>query len=185
MRDEADEARLEALKKEFIAVFPDTEVSNPHIENADDPEKPLKLSCHIKIPGYAQRTGKRLLLQPLIFQRGVPPLFAATDRHYPVNFRYAWMEQDTVSITLPPGFALDNAGNPGPFDFGPPGSYQLKMSVKDHRELTVFREFVFGKGGSLTYGVKLYPALKGVFDEIHRRDDVTISLKQAPAQAAQ
>jgi hypothetical protein len=31
----------------------------------------------------------------------------------------------------------------------------------------------------------LYPALKGVFDEIHRRDDVTISLKQAPVQAAQ
>ena len=185
MQDEAEAAQLEALKKEFTAVFPDTEVSNPHIENADDPEKPLKLSCHIKIPGYAQRTGKRLLLQPLIFQRGVAPLFAATDRHYPVNFRYAWMEQDTVSIMLPDGFALDNAGIPGPFDFGPPGSYQLKMSVKDHRELTVFREFVFGKGGSLAYDVKFYPALKGVFDEIHRRDDVTISLKQAPAQAAQ
>ena len=185
MQDEEETARLEALKKEFTAVFPDTEVSNPHIENADDPEKPLKVSCHIKIPGYAQRTGKRLLLQPLIFQRGVPPMFAATDRRYPVNFRYAWMEQDNVSITLPPGFALDNAGNPGPFDFGPPGSYRLKMSVKDGREFVVFREFVFGKGGSLTYDVKFYPALKTVFDEIHRRDDVTISLKQAPAQAAQ
>lgn len=185
MKDQEETARLESFQKEFTAVFPDTEVSNPKIENADDPEKPLKMSCHIKIPGYAQRTGKRLLIQPLIFQRGVAPLFTAADRRYAVNFRYAWLEQDNISITLPAGFELDNAGNPGPYDFGPPGSYTLKMSVKDRKELIVFREFVFGKGGALSYDVKLYPALKGVFDEIHRRDDVTISLKQAPAQAAQ
>jgi uncharacterized protein DUF3857 len=183
MQNEEEPARLEAVKKQFTSVFPDTEVSNLRIENADDPERPLKLSCHLKIPGYAQRTGKRLLLQPLIFQRGVAPLFAAADRHYPVDFHYAWMEQDTVSIMLPTGFSLDNAGNPGPLNFGPPGSYQLKMSVKGGRELTVFRELVFGKGGSLGYEVKHYSALKGVFDEVHRRDDVTISLKQAPAAA--
>lgn len=185
MKDEEETARIEALKKEFTAVFPDSEVSDPKIENADDPEKPLKMSCHIKIPGYAQRTGKRLLIQPLLFQRGVAPLFSAAERRYSVSFRYAWLEQDTVSITLPTGFALDNAGNPGSYDFGQPGSYQLKMSVKDGREFVVFRELVFGKGGFLTYDLKQYPALKGVFDEIHRRDDVTISLKQAPTQASQ
>jgi len=183
LQNEEEARRLERFKARFTSVYPDAEVSDPKIENADDPEKTLKLTCHLKIAGYAQRTGKRLLLQPLFFQRGVPPLFAAADRHYPVVFPYGWLEQDTVSITLPSGFALDNAGNPGPLDFGPPGSYQLKMVVKDGHEFVCSRELVFGKGGYLTYPVETYAKVKGVFDEVHRRDDVTISLKQATAAA--
>src|SRR5262249_49869486 len=111
---EEEQRRLDDFKKEITSVFPDSEVSNPRIEDADDPDHALKLFCHVKITGYAQRTGKRLLLQPLFFQRGVPPLFAAAERRYPVNFHFAWIEQDSVSINLPDGFALDNAGNPGP-----------------------------------------------------------------------
>jgi hypothetical protein len=124
------------------------------------------------------------LLQPLFFERGVPPLFAAAERRHPVDFHYAWLEQDNISITLPSGFSLDNAGNPGPLSFGPPGGYQLKMTVKDGHELVCFRELVFGKGGYLEYPVNIYPQLKKIFDEVHRRDDVTISLKQGPAAGA-
>jgi hypothetical protein len=183
MRSEEEARRLERLKTEFTSVFPDAEVSDPRIENADNPEKPLKLTCHLKIPGYAQRTGKRLLLQPLFFQRGTAPLFAAADRRYPVVFPYGWLEQDNVSIIIPNGFTLDNAGNPGALPFGAAGGYQLKMVVKDGREFVCSRELIFGKGGNLSYPVETYPKLKAVFDEVHRRDDVTISLKQ-PAAAA-
>ncbi|MGD0299958.1 MAG: DUF3857 domain-containing protein [Bryobacteraceae bacterium] len=178
---EEEARRLELLKQQYTTVFPDAEVSDLKIEGADDPERPLKLHCHIKLPGYAPRTGKRILLQPLFFERGVPPLFAAAERRHPVDFHYAWLEQDNISITLPSGFSLDNAGNPGPITFGAPGGYQLKMTVKDGHELVCFRELVFGKGGNLEYPVNVYPQLKKVFDEVHRRDDVTISLKQGPA----
>jgi hypothetical protein len=178
MEAEAEARRLERLKERFTRVFPDAEVSGMRIENADDPEQALKLHCHIKIPGYAQRTGKRILVQPLFFQRGVPPLFAATERRYPVDLHYAWQERDTISIMLPNGFAPDHAESPGAFSFGAPGSYELKISVKDGRELVCGRSLTFGKGGALSYPVATYPKVKNVFDEVHRRDDVTISLKQ-------
>ena len=179
MEGEAEARRLERLKEHFTKIFPDAEVSGARIENADDAEQGLKLHCHIKIPGYAQRTGKRILIQPLLFQRGMPPLFAATERRYPIDLHYAWQEQDTISIALPSGFALDHAENPGALAFGAPGSYELQMSVKGGRELICVRGLTFGKGGALAFAAAAYPKVKNVFDEIHRRDDVTISLKQA------
>ncbi len=181
MENDTEARRLDRLKEYFTRIFPDAEVTDVKVENAGDPEKPLKLHCHIKIAGYAQRTGKRILVQPLFFQRGVPPLFAASERHYPIDLRYAWREQDTISITLPEGFVLDHAESPGTYTFGPPGSYDVKMTVKGGREFVSTRTLIFGKGGALAYAASGYPKVKGVFDEIHRRDDVTISLKQQEA----
>jgi hypothetical protein len=177
MDGEAETRRLERLKEQYVKIFPDAEVSDVRIENAENPEQALKLHCHIKIPGYAQRTGKRLLLQPLFFQRGVAPLFTATERRYPVDLHYAWQERDRISILLPSGFALDHAENPGALNFGAPGSYELKMSVQGGRELVCERGLTFGREGALAYSVQAYPKLKNLFDEVHRRDDVTISLK--------
>jgi hypothetical protein len=181
MQNISAERRLENLKEREVKLFPDAEVSDLKIENADDPEQPLKLHFHIKIAGYAQRTGKRILIQPLFFQRGVPPLFSATDRKYPVDLRYAWRDQDTVSFVLPNGYELDHAESPGSLNFGAPGSYTLKLVVKDHRELVATRELVFGKGGSLAFPVDLYPKVKNVFDAIHQHDEVTLALKQPAA----
>ncbi len=183
MEDEAEARRLDGLKEELTKIFPDADVSAMRIENADDAEHPLKLHCHIKIPGYGQRTGKRILIQPLLFQRGVPPVFTSGERKYPVDFHYAWQERDSVSITLPNGFVLDHAENPGAINFGAPGSYELKMSVKGGRELICTRTLTFGKGGSIVFPAEVYPKVKNVFDEIHRRDDVTIPLKQAEEAA--
>ena len=179
MQGQAETRRAELLKEEIAGTFADSEVSAVRIENADDPEKVLKTHYHIKVRGYAQRTGKRLLLQPLFFQRGAAPLFAATDRRYPVFFPYAWTERDEVAITVPEGFSFDNAGNPGSLEFGPPGSYRLELSTRNARDLFCARSLTFGRNGSLYYEVPHYSLVKAVFDEIHRRDNFTISLKQA------
>ncbi len=177
MVSDTEERRKERIKEEITKVFPDAEVSEAKVENADDPENPLKLHYHVKLPNYAQRTGKRLLLQPLYFQRGVAALFTATDRQYAVVFPYGWSEKDVVSIRLPDGFALDNPDNPGSMDFGKPGSYNLLIQIKDGKELVTTRELTFGAGNILMFPKDVYPKLKSVFDEIHTRDGHTISLK--------
>jgi hypothetical protein len=106
---DTDAKRIEHVKEKITKLFSEAELSDLRLENVDDAEKALSLHYHVKIVGYAQRTGKRLLLQPLFFQRGDSPLFTASERRYPVAFPYAWNEHDTVSITLPAGFSLDNA----------------------------------------------------------------------------
>jgi hypothetical protein len=185
MKDDTEARRLERLKEQTAKVFPDAEISELRIENVDDPEKPMKLHYHFKMAGYAQRTGKRLLVHPLFFQRGVPPLFASTERRHPIIFPYGWQERDTVSIVMPDGFVLDNAENPGGINFGPPGSYELKMSIKGGRELICSRQLTFGKEGRLAYPQDTYPTLKTLFDTVHRHDDAAISFKQGAAAVKQ
>lgn len=174
--------RSERLKEDVSKLFANSEITAIRFENVDDPEKPLKLHYHLKVPGYAQRTGKRLLLQPLFFQQGTTPLLAAADRRYPVSFHYAWKERDMVSITMPGGFSPDNAENPGSIEFGAPGSYGLEVGVRGGNELVSIRTLTFGNKGLLLYDVKQYPKVKALFDEIHRRDTFTLSLKQGGAK---
>jgi hypothetical protein len=121
------------------------------------------------------------LVPPFFFQRGAAPLFSASERRYPIYFPYAWKEHDFVTIELPAGFVLDNAEAPASLDFGAPGAYKVRIMAKGTSELICDREFTFGKEGRLFFDVETYPQLKRIFDEIQKRDDHTISLKQAGA----
>ena len=106
-------------------------------------------------------------------------MFSASQRKYPVYFPYAWQEQDSVTIEVPAGFALDNADAPAPLDFGATGAYKVKILTRGGRELISEREFTFGREGRLLFAAETYPQLKKIFEEIQKRDDHTISLKQA------
>src|SRR6185369_13055803 len=154
------------------------------VENAEDTEKPLAITYHVKIPGYAQRTGKRLFFAPFYFERGVPPLFAASDRQFDIHFRYAWKESDQVIISLPRGFELDHPDAPSGLEMGKVGTYSVALSMSPKNELMAKRDLVFGSGGALAFPAKLYPTLKAAFDQVNRRDGHTISLKQSGDTAA-
>ena len=149
------------------------------MENAENPEEPLRVRYHIRIPGYAQRTGKRLFFQPVFFERGSAPLFSSDDRQYNISFPYAWKESEQVTIALPAGYELERADSPGSLNFGEPGAYTLKMSVRGGTELTCVRELVFGNANNLVFQRAAYPQIKRVFDEIHRRDGHVMSLRQS------
>ncbi|MFN3323730.1 MAG: hypothetical protein ACK5AZ_09565 [Bryobacteraceae bacterium] len=176
--DESEARQQEELKERVQAVFPQAEVSEIVIENADDPEKPLTIRYRVQIPGYAQRTGRRLLFQPFYFQRGSSPLFSAGERMHDIFLEYGWKETDNVTITLPEGFTFDNPESPGDVNFGEPGSYRLAMATRGDRELVCMRELIFGKYGMIVFSKNVYPQLKKVFDEIHSRDSHLISARQ-------
>ena len=74
--DDSAEQQEQLLRdrKERIST---AELSNIKIENAADPARPFVYSFHVRVPGYAPRTGKRLFLQPSFFERGVGALFSA------------------------------------------------------------------------------------------------------------
>jgi Domain of Unknown Function with PDB structure (DUF3857)/Transglutaminase-like superfamily len=184
LKADSDARRLELYKDQLTKLYPDGEITDARIENAGDPERPLTFHYHLKMSGYAQRTGKRILFQPFFFQRGVPPMFSASERKYPIYFPYAWQEHDSVTFELPAGFALDNAENPGSLNFGTPGAYKIQMMTKGSHELISDREFTFGNNGQILFEAGAYPQLKNLFDEIKRRDDHTISLKQVATAEA-
>ena len=183
--DDSPSQREETLKDEIKARLSTAELSDIKIENVNDPVKPFVYVFHIRIPGYAQRTGKRLFLQPAVFQRGISPLFSASTRKYQIYFHYPWQEHDEVTINLPAGYALDNAESPGPFNAGPLSDYKPSLGITvDRRTLVYKRDFFFGGGGTILFPATSYAPLKAYFDQLHQQDNHTISLKQAGTTAA-
>ena len=97
-----------------------------------------------------------------------------------------WAEDDNVEIELPAGFALDSPDAPTPFAADEISKYTVAMSVtKDNRTLIYRRQFFFGGQSQIVFKPATYPALKRLFDELHKRDNHTITLKQgAPSSAS-
>ncbi|HYG81710.1 MAG TPA: DUF3857 domain-containing protein [Pyrinomonadaceae bacterium] len=188
VEDESGAEREQSLRDMVKGRLSTAELSNVRIESPDDPSKPFVYEYHVKVAGYAQRTGKRLFIQPAFFQRGLAPLFPTGARRHDIYFHYPWSEEDTVEITLPEGFALDNPESPAPFSAGPISRYEPKAAVtQDGRTLVYKRSFFFNPrndSGMILFPVTSYPQLKKYFDQVHQQDGHTISLKQAAAAAA-
>ncbi|HZB44818.1 MAG TPA: DUF3857 domain-containing protein [Pyrinomonadaceae bacterium] len=188
--DESADSREEILKNRFQSRMGGVEVTDVKVENVTDPVKPFAYTLHIKVPSYAARTGKRLLFQPAFFQRGVGALFPTSTRRHHVYFHYPWAEEDKVEIELPAGFALDNAEAPTPISAGGLTKYHPRLMItKDGRTLTYERKFHFGAaseggGNPLIFPPNVYAQLKTFFDELHKQDGHTLSIKQAAAAAA-
>jgi hypothetical protein len=178
--DETASKREEDFRSEIKTRLSNAEISNISIENVDDPTKPLIKRYKVKMSDYAQKTGKRLFLQPGFFEYGVPPVFAAATRKYDIFFQYPWSENDTITIKYPKTYDLDNADAPNkvadPQDIG---SLDIRIRVnRTDNELYYDRKFHFGGGGNTLFKVENYAALKGMFDAFQKSDSHTITLKQ-------
>ncbi|MEP6818015.1 MAG: DUF3857 domain-containing protein [bacterium] len=183
--DDSLTQREETLRAAVKKQMSTADVSAIKIENVTDPLKPYTYNYHVRVPGYAQRTGKRLFLQPEFFQHGIEPLFSGSQRKYPVYFNYPWSEEDQVTIDLPPGFSLDNADAPSPMGSPPVTDYKPSIAVtKDGRTMIYRRNFYFGGADTISFPVDVYPKLKTYFDAVYQSDNHTVTLKQAAATAA-
>jgi hypothetical protein len=180
--------REETLKNEFKGRLPGSELTDIKVEGATDPSGPFVYAFHIRLPGYAQRTGKRLFLQPAFFQKGLAPRFPTAERRHLVYFHYPWSEEDYIEIELPEGFALDNAEAPAAFSGGELTKYEPSAAItQDGRTLIYRRKFYFGKGTAgqaLLFPLTTYPNLKTYFDTVSKQDDHTLALKQGATAAA-
>ncbi|MBC7929699.1 MAG: DUF3857 domain-containing protein [Rubrivivax sp.] len=188
--DESPDAREELLKDKFKGRMAGAEITNIKVENVTDPVKPFTYTFHVRVPGYAQRTGKRLFVQPAFFQHGTGPMFPTSGRNYDVYFHYPWAEEDLVEIELPEGFALDNPEAPAPMSAGEISQYQPTAQITTDGRLLIYkRKFYFGAnrqtgGSSLLFPPTTYATLKAYFDGISKLDGHTMALKQGATTAA-
>lgn len=182
--DYDEESPAEREKRVHAALakrISNAEITEVKFENVTDPFKPLVISYKVRVQGYAERTGKRLFLQPGFFEKGVGPLFPTSERKHDVYFYYPWAEEDDVMIDLPAGYALDNAEAPGDLAFGDLGHLKIKIGVtKDQRTLSYKRQFRFT---GMLFPKNSYPNLKRAFDAAHQVDNHIITLKQGAAAA--
>jgi hypothetical protein len=177
--DDSPVQREENLKEAVKGRMSSAELSNIVIENATDPVKPFIYKYHVRVPEYAQRTGKRLFFQPGFFHKGIDALFSAGTRRYPVYFHFPWSEEDKIEIKLPKGYALDNADRPAPIDVGEICRHTINMGITtDQTTLIYKRNFFFGGQDAILFPVENYEQIKRLFDEISKADNHMITLKQ-------
>jgi hypothetical protein len=132
----------------------------------------------LRVPGYAQKTGRRIFLQPSVFEHGRKAQFSSATRKHSIYFHYPWSQQDDLEIELPAGYTLDNSDKPAPFNAENISGYKVSIGVtNDERFLIVRREFFFGRGGNLIFTPDRYQPLKALFDRLQTSDSHTITLK--------
>jgi hypothetical protein len=170
----------EDWKKTLVARLSTAEMSNFEMKDADDAAKPMVVKHKVTVPGYATRTGKRILLQPAFFEHNLGPRFTESTRKWDIYFDYGWSEEDDVTIDLPEGWELDQPVVPTSSKFGAVGSYivDVKKSA-DGRKLIYRRHFEWGVDKNIVFPLETYPQIKKVFDFMQEQDNYTISLKQA------
>lgn len=174
--------REENLRDSFKEKMGTTEISDIRIENVADPMRPLIYLFHVRVPGYAQRTGKRLFLQPAFFQKRSAALFSSGERRHPIYFHYHWSELDTVEIDLPPGYVIDAAESPAPLTTPAQWKYDVKITTtEDKRALIYKRSLSFGAGGISIFPRDNYNELKRMFDAMIEKDNQTITLRREAA----
>jgi hypothetical protein len=156
------------------------EVSAISIENLTDPAKPIIHRYKVRVPNYAQKTGKRIFLQPNFFEYGSEATFSSSTRQYDMFFRYPWSEKDDIQITWPAGYELDNADAPATVaDPSEIGKLTAEISVdRAKNEMHYTRNFHFGKNGKILFGSGVYKPMKNLFDAFNKADAHTITLKQ-------
>jgi len=175
--DSDQEARLKSWI--HANIFGTAEIENFTIENVNHPEKPFVYTFRIRVPGYAQKTGRRIFFQPSVFERSAQPRFTASTRRYDVYIPYPYAEEDDFTLELPPGFQLENAESPGNVkDQQGIGSHVTLMRVlPDGRTLNYTRKFSFGNGGYIRFPAASYSAIKGLFEAFNKADSHQLTLR--------
>jgi hypothetical protein len=176
-----------ALRQQIARGLPTAEVSDIRWKNLRTLELPVTVRYRVRVPGYAEQAGNRLVLAPGYFEVGESVRFAAEKRKFPIFFPYAWAEHDDVEIDLPGGFELEQASSS--LDVGDRAAslgatYSLGYKPKP-RILVYKRDFALGEDGATAYRAESYPELRRLYEALHRSDTHSIMLKHTVPTSGQ
>ncbi len=182
--DDTPETRQETFTADFARRMPGAVFSAFSAAGLDEAEMPYVVKFHVVVPGYAQRTGSRLFVQPAFAQHGAEALFSAGTRTQRVLFPFGYLEQDTVTLALPAGYDVEADAGPPPASLSTgAGMYTGKVAVDaTARRVTLTRTLLMGAQGLILYEPTDYTGLKAFFDAVQRGDGYAIALRRtAPA----
>lgn len=119
----------------------------------------------IESPAYATVTGKRMFIQPNLFNKNTTRLLNNEERKYDIVVRSAYRDVDTVLISIPPGYTAEavpvNVSINNQF-----GVYNITYHVNDDRiELIRVRE-----SHATRYSPGTYQELVKLFEDIYKAD---------------
>ena len=85
--------------------------------NANDIDQDLIIKFNFSAAHYAKSAGSMLLVRPRVLGELAGPWDANKPRHYAYEFRGPFLDRDTVEISLPEGFKVDELPDPAKVTF--------------------------------------------------------------------
>jgi len=82
------------------------EISQESVSYDATDNRPIELSAHIHIPGYAQKIGDEMIINSLLFEAKDENLLQAAERGYPLYFNNTLNSLTTINIELPDNMKL-------------------------------------------------------------------------------
>ncbi|MBK1878387.1 DUF3857 domain-containing protein [Pelagicoccus mobilis] len=161
------------LEKDWQDRLPRAEISDFSVKNEDSRSKDLILKYSVKIPGYADVAGDRLVFNPSIFQEGESPVFGEEERNSTIGIPFRPHVSDKVTCTIPDGFEFEaNAGT----DSNNEGQIVSRKSMitKADGQSIVYQRFYTLK--VLTIDSRFYPLVKAEFDRMNEADHRPLTL---------
>lgn len=172
--------REDFITKTWRESLGSAEVTALSVESFADSTQPYTYSFNVKVASYAQKTGKRMFMQPGFFKYRSNPVFSSETRKYNIYFEYPWSEEDEIEIELPAGYEPEGLATPGNVnEANGIGSLTIDVTYdRQKRTLVYRRKFMFGGGGRVIFPVTAYKPLKFLFDSFHKSDSHPLSLRQ-------
>lgn len=87
--------------------FPDIEISQGDYSGLEDPEAPLNLKFHCRIPSAGMVNNDFIYLSPFIFPAFDENPFKQEERTYPVDVPYTISERYVINLSLPEGYTVE------------------------------------------------------------------------------
>ena len=134
----------------------------------------IKEDLHIIARNYAQFSGKRLFILPNIGNRWSTKINTDTARLYKIELTEERIENDTVHITIPPGYLVES--KPKNVDLKTPfGSYNSTIEYIDGK-IIYHRRLELNKGN---FSATAYNDLVAFYDNIYKSDNSRVVLKKS------
>lgn len=151
------------------------QVDSFDLVNADDIDKDLILRYKFKAEHYAKSAGPLLLVRPRVVGEKGGYFDPTKPRHYPYQIDAPVLDSDTVEITLPDGFKVDELPDPAKASYGF-GEYTSKTEAAGN-VLKYTREY---KISTTQVPLDRIDQLKKLFSEIVSDEKNMAVLKKAP-----
>ncbi|HKD15389.1 MAG TPA: DUF3857 and transglutaminase domain-containing protein [Candidatus Angelobacter sp.] len=175
LKDETQKDRKKIIEHFLGRVMGSFQVDSFDLVNADDIDKDLILRYKFTADHYAKTAGPLLLVRPRIVGEKAGYFDSTKPRHYAYEFPAPFRDSDTVEITLPEGFKVDELPDPAKASF-PFGEYVSKTEASGN-VLKYTREY---KMTSTLVPVDRMEQLKHLFSEIATDEKNMAVLKKAP-----
>ncbi len=156
------------------------EVSAVKIENVAAFDAPYRVSATLRLPGFAQRAGSRLVFEPNLFERGVDPPFTSSARHHPIFYPYARTEEDEITIELPQGMEVEAKPTSNRVGLRPVMTHEYTIEEAGGR-IVQRRRLRLGENGLIDYDPAQYGAVKDFFERAHAVDVRPVTLRRTPS----